>query len=167
MLDYVLRNCTLFVDGIGLHGAVTTITLPKLTEKVEEHRGGGMDGPIDMALGLEKLEAGLEIADYDPRVLGLWGLAPGVVKPFTARGHLVGEDGEDRSAEINMRGRLREADPGDWKPGERALLKGMIGLRYYKLTIGDELIHEIDLLAGIRTVNGTDQNVAMRRALGL
>lgn len=167
MLDNVLRNATIFVDGIGMHGATSTITLPKLTEVTDEHRGGGMDAPLAIALGFEALTASFELGDYSPNVLKLWGLSANTVKAFAARGYLVGEEGGDRSAEVNMRGRISELDPGDWKPGEKAVLKGTLALRYYKLTVGDTLIHEIDVLHGIRVVAGVDQNVAMRRALGM
>lgn len=166
-LDYILRNCSTFVDGYGLHGATSKITLPKLTEINEEHRGGGIDGPIDIALGYEKLESTVETADFDPRVVRLWGLGPGIVKAFTHKGFLVGEDGGDRAVEAHMRGRIKEIDFGDWEPGSLAKMSYSLTLRYYKLSIGDEVIHEIDILAGIRIVNGIDQNIAMRAALGM
>lgn len=167
VLDHVLRNCSIFVDGFGLHGAIAQLTLPKLTEKMEEHRGGGMDAPIEVALGHEKLESSAELADLDPRVVGLWGLAPGMVKPFTFKGFLQGETGGDRACECHTRGRIKELDMGDWKPGELAKLTFGMSLRYYKLVIGDVTLIEIDVLAGIRVINGVDQNVAMRQALGI
>lgn len=166
-LDYILRNCSTFVDGYGLHGATSKITLPKLVEINEEHRGGGMDAPLDIALGHEKLESNVETADLDPRVVRLWGLAPGTVKAFTHKGFLVGEDGGDRSAEVHMRGRVKELDFGDWEPGSLAKLSYSLTLRYIKFSIGDEVLHEIDVVAGIRIVNGIDQNIAMRTALGM
>ena len=166
-LDYILRNCSTFVDGYGLHGATSKITLPKLVEINEEHRGGGMDAPLDIALGHEKLESSVETADLDPRVVRLWGLAPGTVKAFTHKGFLVGEDGGDRSAEVHMRGRVKELDFGDWEPGSLAKLNYSLTLRYIKFSIGDEVLHEIDVVAGIRIVNGIDQNIAMRAALGM
>ncbi|MBB4019579.1 hypothetical protein GGR16_004634 [Chelatococcus caeni] len=166
-LDYILRNCSTFADGYGLHGAVASITLPKFTEVVEEHRGGGMDGPVEVALGYEKLEASVELADADPRVIGLWGLAPGQTKAFTHKGFLVGETGTDRAAEIHTRGSIKELDFGDWKPGELAKLTYAMRLTYVKLTIADVPLIEVDVLNGIRVINGVDQNVAMRRALGM
>lgn len=166
-LDYILRNCSAFADGVGLHGAIASLTLPKLKEKLEEHRGGGMDAPIDVALGYEKLEGGFELVDYDPQVLGLWGLRPGVVKAFTFKGYLVGETGTEREAEVHMRGRVSELDAGEWKPGELAKLKAMLSLAYHKTTIGGVVIQELDVTAGIRVIGGIDQNSGMRRALGI
>jgi P2 family phage contractile tail tube protein len=51
-----LKNFNLFGDGNIWRALIDSVTLPKLTRKVEEWRGGGMHGPIDVDLGLEKLE---------------------------------------------------------------------------------------------------------------
>ena len=48
MLKDTLKNMNLFVNGKGYAGVIDEITLPKLTVKTEEYRGGGMDMPIDM-----------------------------------------------------------------------------------------------------------------------
>lgn len=166
-LKYVLRNCTVFVDGRGLHGALAKMTLPELNEVTEEHRGGGMDAPIEIALGHEKLEANFELADLDPEVIQLWGLRPGIVKPVTFKGYLAGEDGSDRAAEVHTRGAIKTLSMGDWTPGELAKLTATMRLNYYKLVIGDQSLVEIDVLNGIRVIGGTDQNINMRQALGL
>ena len=42
-----------------------------------------------------------------------------------------------------------------------------LALRYYKLEIDGETIHEIDVENMTRVINGTDQLAARRRALGL
>ena len=65
-LPHVLKNMNLFVDGRGYAGRVDEIKLPKLTLKTEEHRAGGMDIPVELELGMDKLEAELTISDFDP-----------------------------------------------------------------------------------------------------
>ncbi|SMG63879.1 Phage major tail tube protein, partial [methanotrophic bacterial endosymbiont of Bathymodiolus sp.] len=57
MLDDILKNMALFVDGRGFAGNVEELTLPKLTLKTEEFRNGGMDAPIEVEMGMEKLES--------------------------------------------------------------------------------------------------------------
>lgn len=59
-LPHVLKNMNLFVDGRGYAGRVDEIKLPKLTLKTEEHRAGGMDIPVELELGMDKLEAELD-----------------------------------------------------------------------------------------------------------
>jgi P2 family phage contractile tail tube protein len=47
-----LKYLNLFNDGFNYMGIVSSLTLPKLTRKLEKYRGGGMNGaaPIDMGL---------------------------------------------------------------------------------------------------------------------
>ena len=56
MIPETLANLNLFVDGQSFQGDVTSLTLPKLTLKTEEHRAGGMDMPIELDMGMEKME---------------------------------------------------------------------------------------------------------------
>ena len=51
-----LKHFNVFLDGLTHAGEVEEFTLPKLTRKVEEYRAGGMNGPVELDLGNEKLE---------------------------------------------------------------------------------------------------------------
>ena len=163
----ILRNLNLFVDGNGYAGRVEELELPKLTVKTEEFRGGGMDAPVELDIGLEKLESGLTVSGIDAELLKLWGVAPGSLTPFTVRGSLQSEDGTVTPVEVRLRGHVKEVDWGTWKPGEKAPLKLMVAVRYYKLTHGGAVVHEIDVDKMIRVVDGTDQLEAQRTALGI
>ncbi|QSB03237.1 phage major tail tube protein [Methylomonas sp. EFPC1] len=167
MLNDILKNMNLFVDGRGYAGNVEELTPPKLTMKTEEFRNGGMDAPVDVEMGMEKLEASFSLTKYDAEVLKLYGLAPGQTKPFTFRGSISSEDGTEKSVVVQLQGMLKELDPGSWKPGERASLKGMIAVRYYKHSIGGLVIHEIDVPNMVRIINGIDQLALTRRNLGM
>ena len=70
----VLKNINVFVDGVGKVGIAAQLTLPKLTYKTEEFRGGGMNAPIEIPMGMEKLEASFTAREYvrdNFRMLGL------------------------------------------------------------------------------------------------
>jgi len=54
MIPQVLFNTNLFVDGINFKGDVPSLSLPKLVVKTDEYRGGGMAGPVEMDMGLER-----------------------------------------------------------------------------------------------------------------
>jgi P2 family phage contractile tail tube protein len=166
-INDVLKNMTLFVDGRGYAGKVEEVTLPKLTLKTEEVRAGGMDAPIEIEMGTEKLECSFSLFSFSAEILKLWGLAPGNEKPLTIKGSLLNEDGKEKPVTLNLRGMLKEADAGSWKPGDMAKLKGTVALRYYKLTHDNEVIHEVDVVNMIRKVNGVDQLAAQRANLGL
>lgn len=167
MIADILRNFNLYVDGRGYAGRVDEVSLPKLVVMTEEHRAGGMDLPVEIDLGMEKLELAFTLSAFDADVLRQFGLAPGASVPATIRGALQDEDGTVKPVVVNARGILREVDPGTWKPGEKATLQGVLALRYYKLTIDGDEIHEIDAENMVRKIGGTDQLVEVRKALGV
>ena len=167
MIIDILRNVNLFVDGRGYAGRVQSVTLPKLAVKTEEHRAGGMDAPVEIDMGLEKLEAGWSMDSVDADLLKRWGLAPNALTPCIFRGALQSEDGSVRPVAATCRGLIREVDWGEWKPGEKATLKAMMAVRRYKLEIDGETVHEIDVDNMVRIVDGTDQLAAQRAALGI
>jgi P2 family phage contractile tail tube protein len=163
----VLKNFSLFVDGRGLAGTVSTLTLPTLTTKMEEFRGGGMDAPVDIDMGMEKLETSFELFDYDENILSLYGLADGAATQVTARGALR-RDGEPAvPMVVNMTGVLKEMDPGDWVAGDQTSMTMSMSLRYLKMTIGSRVAVEIDKVNMIRRINGQDQLETIRTAIGV
>lgn len=166
-IESVLRDINLFVDGRGYAGKVMEFTLPKLTVKTEEFRAGGMDAPVELDMGLEKLEADFSLDSVDPDALRLWGLAQGEQPALTFRGAVEDRSGTTKAIVARTRGQIKEVDYGSWKPGEKATLKFMAAVDYYKLEIDGETIHEIDVENYTRIVNGVDQVAARRAALGL
>ncbi len=166
MITDILRNCDLFVDGRGYAGRVEEMTPPKLTVKTEEHRAGGMDQPVEIDMGLEAMECEFSLHSVDREVLRAWGLVTGAVVPLTFRAALQSEDGAVTAVAVKVRGTLKEIDFGAWKPGEKASLKAMVAVRYYRLEHGGETIHEIDAENMIRIVDGVDRLALQRAALG-
>lgn len=167
MLDGILKNFNLFVDGRGLAGNIEEINPPKLTIKMEEFRNGGMDAPIEVDIGMEKLELDYSLTNYDAGVLALFGLTSGQSKAITIRGALVSESGKESAVVINAFGVIKEVDKGSWKAGDKAALKQSVALRYYKETIDGVVIHEIDIPNMKRIVNGVDQLSQQRANLGM
>lgn len=48
-----LKYLNMFNDGLSYMGVVESVTLPKLTRKLEKYRGGGMPGSVSIDLGLD------------------------------------------------------------------------------------------------------------------
>jgi len=163
----VLKNLNLFVDGKGYAGQLQEFTPPKLTLKTEDFRGGGMDLPVELTMGMEKLEADFTLISYDRDVLSLFGVAEGATVPLVVREALESFDGPTTAVTHTMRGKIKELDPGTHKPGEVAPLKGTVALTYYKQTHGGIVVHEIDPENMVRIVNGVDALAAQRKALGI
>lgn len=163
----VRKQVNLFVDGRGQAGQLQEYNAPKLVQKTEEFRGGGMFAPIELTLGHEKLECDFSLVGYDPDVLRLFGVTEGGQVQFTARQAMESFDGTTTALVHNMRGKIKEIDPGTSKPGELASLKITVALSYYKETMGARVVHEVDVENMVFTRDGVDVFAAIRNALGV
>lgn len=163
----VIKNLNLFVDGRGYAGQVEEFNPPKLTLKTEEFRAGGMDAPVELTMGMEKLEADFSLISFDADVLSLFGVAEGFSVPLTMRGALESLDGTVKPVVISTRGKIKEIDNGSLKPGEKPSMKVTMALNYYRLEHNGAVIHEIDVENMVRVINGVDALAATRAALGL
>jgi len=166
MIPKVLKGFNLFVDGRGYAGRVEEVTLPKLTIKTDELKVGGMDVPIELDMGMDKLECDLTVSEYDAEIIKMFGLGNGAQVPLTLRGGLDDESGVTPVV-ITLRGAWRSLDFGSWKSGDKAPLKVSVALRYYRLEIGGKELVEIDPINMVRKIDGKDQLEAMRGALGV
>lgn len=166
-IDNQLKNCTLFVDGRGYAGRLKMLTLPKLTLKTEEFRGGGMDAPIEIDMGLEKLEFAATLASVDPELLKSWGLTHGASPSLTVRGALESEFGAAARVEARVSGKIADVDFGDWTPGEPAELKFRQAVTRYEYRHNGEVLHKIDVQNMIRMIDGVDRLAEQRAALGI
>lgn len=167
MLDDILKNMNLFVDGRGYAGNIDELTLPKLALKLEEFRNGGMDAPLEQELGMEKIECSFSLTRFDRDVLLLFGVKNGVRIPFTMRGAVESDDGTITAVVVNLEGFIKEIDYGSWKAGDKAMIKLLVSCRSYKLTHGGAVVHDIDIPNMVRVINGVDQLSEQRAALGV
>lgn len=162
----VLQGFNLFVDGRGYAAKVRECELPKLTIKTEEFQPGGFDAPVEMDMGLEKLETNFTLLDYDADVLKQFGLGHNNTVPVTLRGALSYGDGTTVPAVVQLQGMFREVEPPKFgKPGKLEM-KATMSLKYYKLEINGETIHEIDVENMVRIVGGVDYLASMRENIG-
>lgn len=169
MLPRKLKNFNLFIDGVGFAGRVPEMTLPKLSRKMEELRAGGMNAPLDIDMGMEKMTADFTLAEFSRDVLTQFGIADNAGVNLRFRGAALADD--DSSAvdaiEITLRGRWVEIDRGTAKPGDNTDMKVNVTLAYYKETVNDEELFEIDILNMKEVVGGEDRLAAQRDALGI
>jgi hypothetical protein len=168
MLPRVLKDFTLFIEGVGYAGLAEEITLPKLTRQMEDYQAGGMLGPVKLDLGMDAMSLEFTIAEFNPDLLKMWGTAnaSGINARFL--GGLVSQDGGGEEAvEISVRGRFEEIDPGTAKKKENGKLKIKMPLTYYRYNHNSEVLIEIDLISGKESVGGTDLSAAVMKALGI
>ncbi|RON61588.1 phage major tail tube protein [Pseudomonas fluorescens] len=165
-----LKNLNLFNDANSYVGVVKTVTLPPLGRKMENYRGGGMNGPVKADLGFtdDGIQFEWKTGGLDLISLRQFGAvnASGVALRFS--GAFQRDDTGDISAvEVVMRGRHETIEMGDAQPGEDTEHSITTTCSYYKLIVDNEDIIEIDLLNFIEKVNGVDMLEKQRAAIGL
>jgi P2 family phage contractile tail tube protein len=162
----ILKHFNLFVDGRGYAGRAEEVSPPKLSIKTEELRAGGMDAPAAIDMGMEKLEAGFSLVEYDPELLKQFGLVSGNGVQLTLRGALV-DDTTTTPMVIGLRGMFTEIDMGKFKAGDKAALQCSVACRYYSLEIDGKKLIEIDVDNMTRVIDGVDKLAEVRAALGI
>lgn len=163
-----LKNGLMFNDGRAYLGEFQSFTQPKLTRKMEDWRGGGMDAPVKIDLGGEPLEAEWTLGGPMRDVYRQYG-ANGVadVQLRFAGAYQADDDGSVSAYEITIRGRHEEIDPGEAKIGEGGEFKVKTAIAYYKLDVDGVTEIEIDVLGMVFVVGGVDRLAGVRAAIGL
>lgn len=163
-----LKNFNLFIDALSYFRKVTEVTLPKLTTKTEDYQGGGMDAPVKVDLGMEGLSMEFKAGGFEEDLFELYGITSVDGQLLRFAGALQNDaTGDVQNLEVIARGRVTEIDPGNSKVGDDTEITFKVELAYYKLTINNKIIIEIDVLEMKKIVNGVDLLSAKRTALGI
>ncbi|MBF7687735.1 phage major tail tube protein [Acinetobacter rathckeae] len=165
-----LKMMNLFNEGNSYLGQTGEITLPKLTAKLENWRGGGMMGNVKIDLGFadDMTEFTWKLGGIDPLVLKQFGAATISAYGLRFAGSYQRDDtGETSALEIVIRGRHEEIDFGNAKAGDETEQTIKTVWSYYKLSIDGQPIIEIDIPNLIYVVNGKDMYAEHRKNIGL
>lgn len=165
-LSDILKDFNLFVDDVGFAGNVTSCTLPTLEVKTDDLKTAGLEAPLGNDMGLNKMEAKWTLTKVDAGVLAKWGLASQTKVKVTLKGALVDYHGNVKALNVNFNGMIRKVEQGEMKPGERSDTTYTMEVIYYKLTIAGADVYEIDIMNGVRKINGVDQREKINAALG-
>lgn len=163
-----LKQLIVFNEAQAFIAETVSVTPPKLTRKMEEYRGGGMNRPVKIDMGGEPLEMEATYGGPMRAVLLQYGMlgVGGVYQRFA--GAFENDDtGDVDQIEIITRGRHEEIDMGEWKPGDDSEFKVKSNLSYYKLTWNGVVLIEIDVLGMVEMMGGVDRMAPHRQALGL
>ena len=164
MIPLILKDSQIFIDGHGYAGRAQKVKLPKLSLKTEELWAGGMSGPIEIAMGHEKLEATVELFEWSPKVIELFGNIDHAGTGLRIMAALERDDGSEETVgvEVELRGRVKVIDHGDIEQGKIAPMTAEIAVSYYKYSHDGRELIEIDM-----TAPGGDLSAARRAAIGL
>ncbi|MEQ5220488.1 phage major tail tube protein [Providencia alcalifaciens] len=165
-----LKSMNLFNEGQNWVGIVEEMTLPKITRKLETYRGGGMNGAVNIRMGLDDgaLDSEITLGGMEAQIYEQWGITEidGVTLRF-AGAYQREDTGEVTACEIELRGFLSEIDSGTAKQGDNTQVKFSFKSTYYKLIWGGKSLLEIDIINMVEIVDGVDRLAEQRAAIGL
>jgi len=163
-----LKHFNLFGNGDNWQGQISSLTLPPMVRQMEEYRGAGMNAPVDIDMGMEKMEFSWTPAGLIPELFDNFGTNRLDSDMLRFAGSYQRDDtGETVPVEIVVRGRHREINMGDAEAGSDNTQSITTTLSYYKLTIAGEDIVEIDVINLVERVRGTDRLEEHRQNIGL
>lgn len=162
-----LKNLNLFNDGNTYIGQIAEVTLPKLTRKMEDWRGGGMNAPIKIDQGMEGVELEAVCGGLMRDVFEQFGIPrhDGVMLRF-AGAYQRDDTGQVDAVEVVVRGRHEEIEAGKAKAGDDTEFKFKTVASYYKLSVAGATLIEIDIPNFVEVVGGVDRLAEQRRAIG-
>jgi len=159
MLPKKLKLMDLFNEGNSYLGQTGEVTIPKLVRKLEDWRGGGMNGNVkwDAGLGDDMTDFNWKLGGIDDLIIKQWGAQTVDANMLRFAGSYQRDDtGETTAVEIVVRGRHEEIDFGNQKPGDDTETSVKTIWSYYKLSIDGVVQVEIDIPNMIEIVNGVD-----------
>jgi P2 family phage contractile tail tube protein len=159
----MLKNFNLYVDGRGYAGNAEEVTLPNLNITGEDYRAAGMDAPVEVDLGMEKLELSFKVSKWETELEGLFGQLINA----TFRGAVEDLDGTVKACVIKMRGKIHAIERDSVTPGAKVGNSYRMPLVSYSYSLDGVTVHDIDVVNMKRIIGGVDRLAAQRRAIGL
>ena len=166
MLPPKLKNFAFFGNGVSYLGQCNEVTLPKLQLKTDDYRPGGLLGDVKADMGLDPQPLEAKFGGFMRQPLRDFGTAriDGVLSRFV--GAYQAEDtGLVMPAELVVRGRWTEIDPGTAKAGDANEFSASLAWTYLKWSVAGTVDVEIDLLGLVFTTGGVDRYADIRAAL--
>lgn len=162
-----LKSMNIFADGLSYIGQATAVTLPKLTRKMEDFRGAGMNAPVKVDMGMEGLVLEFTCGGFMVDALAAFGAARHDATQLRFAGAYQRDDtGDVDAVEVTVRGRYSEIDMGDAKPGDDTEHKFKAELSYYRLEVAGREVILIDIPNMVEIIDGVDRLADQRAAIG-
>lgn len=162
-----LKDFDLYINGTDHAGVIPELTIPKLALKSEEFHAGGMVAPLDITLGLQKIEFDFTLGGLIESIFGDFGAAAHDATLLRFAGAYQ-EDGSGtvRAAEVIALGKVSEVDFGSQKKASDTAHKSKMTCTYYELNVDGLNWVTIDVMNQVFIVMGIDRYAEIRAALG-
>jgi uncharacterized protein len=166
-VSQILKNFNLYIDGRGYAGNIDEVQLPALNIVQEDYRGGGMDAPLSIDMGMEKLEATFKVSKFDRDLITKWGVSAGSGVPLVLRGALESLDGTVKAVAVRISGSVHGLEFDTVTAGAKAGMTFKLSATSYKYEQDDETLIDIDILNMKRIIGGVDRLKEIRNAIGI
>lgn len=164
----ILQDFTAWIEGVGKIGECPSFQLPEINLQVEDFRGGGMDGTVEIAHGLEKIEMQFELHTWDRQVWEKLGFGPGAADvPFMFMGYTLTANKKEAPVWVRTKGMIKSIKPERVESGRKFRQTVHVSAHQYKHAIDNQIVTDIDVYAKKFFINGEDVNRNARRFLGI
>lgn len=164
-----LTNANVYTDGNSLLGRVQEIELPVVKQKMSEHKALGMVGTVEFFSGLEKMEAKLTWNSFYSDAM-VKAADPTKTVQIQVRSNLETYDSNGRVSQVPcvvfLTAQHKDFPLGSYKQHDNVELTSMLSVTAFRLEIDGQSILEIDVLANVYKVNGTDILTDYRANIG-
>lgn len=148
-------------------GECPTFQPPEINLMVEEYRGGGMDGSVDIPHGVEKIEFSFDVHTWESDVWERIGYGFGAQATWIEfRGYMMSPDSTEHGVRIQTRSLVRAVRPSSIDAGGKSTTTVDLTAHYYHQIIDNDSILEIDIYSKIFKVRGVDRSAGARQILG-
>jgi P2 family phage contractile tail tube protein len=163
----IFQDFTVWIRDQGKIGESPNFQPPEINIQTEEFRGGGMDGTVEMPMGIEKIEFDFELHTWDEQVWTQLGYGPGSLDvPIFFRGYLITASGAEKGVLIATRCLIKSIKPSKVEPGKKASLSVHVSANYYRHEVEGRTLTEIDIFNRVTIIDGEDKSARARDILG-
>jgi uncharacterized protein len=163
----ILQDFTVWIDGVGKIGEAPNFQPPEINMSIEEFRGGGMDGTVEIPFGIEKIEFDFTLHTWDEQIWSKLGYGPGSLDvPITFRGYLLSPGGGEKGVMITTLCLVKAIKTGKVEAGKKVEMTVNVVANYYQHVVEGNTVAEIDVFNKVTMIGGVDKSASARRILG-
>ena len=165
-LPKIVKDYRVYVDGFDTGASCSSITLPKISQKVEEINIGSFSVPY--LFGVEMMEAEIELYEHDKNIFLQWGLLnKSTGQLITFRGYQEDNYGKIDDIRVEMRGFYKEYDLGEMSKGETSKQKFSLNLTQFSYTLNNVPYIVVEPLTNTLMIGGINQLDKQNKSLGI
>jgi len=163
----IFADFVVFIRDVGKIGEAPGFQPPEVNIQVEEFRGGGMDGTVEIPMGIEKIEFSFDLHTWDAQIWNNLGYGPGALDvPIHFAGYLITPGGAEKSVSIRTRSLIKSIKPDSIEVGRKAKVTTTCVANYFAHEIDGQMVCEIDVFNKMTRIGGRDRSQRARQILG-